>query len=334
MSAIPAGRALELIDGFAGRTVLVVGDIMLDHFLVGRVHRLSPEAPVPVVEHTHDEYRAGGAANVALNLVALGAHVVLVSVIGADEHGARLRVLLEAAGIDLEGLVVDEGRPTTRKMRVVTDRLQQVARVDYESDEDVSGRVAAQVRARVAWLGEAAEVVVVSDYLKGCVTSETMDGAREAAARRGVPLLVDPKIAHLDRYQGVSLVTPNQTEAEAATHIRIRSDADARRAARLFRQQLGCTSVVITRGEHGMCVLDGTVSDSPVEARLAAVAHEVADVTGAGDTVIGTLALALAAGASLAEAAALATEAAGLAVTRFGPVAVTASELRERVASV
>lgn len=330
MPAVPAGRALALIDAFAGRTVLVVGDVMLDHFLVGRVHRLSPEAPVPVVEHTHDEYRPGGAANVALNLVALGARVVLVSVIGADEPGARLRDLLEAAGIDLQGLVVDETRPTTRKMRVVTDRLQQVARVDYESDIDISGRIATQVRARLERLGAQADVVVVSDYLKGCVTAETMDGARETAATRGVPLLVDPKIAHLDRYYGVTLVTPNQTEAETATHLRIRSDSDAQAAARLFRQRLGCTSVVITRGEHGMWVLDGTLSDAPVEARLAAVAHEVADVTGAGDTVIGTLALALASGATLTEAAELATEAAGIAVTRFGPVAVTADDLRGR----
>lgn len=330
MSAVPAERALALIGAFAGRTVLLVGDIMLDHFLVGRVHRLSPEAPVPVVEHTHDEYRPGGAANVALNLVALGARVVLVSVIGADEPGARLRDLLDAAGIDLEGLVVDEARPTTRKMRVVTDRLQQVARVDYESDVEVSGRIAAQLRARLDRLGAHADVVVVSDYLKGCVTPETMDGARDAAARRAIPLLVDPKIAHLDRYHGVTLVTPNQSEAETATHLRIRSDADAQAAARLFRQRLGCTSVVITRGEHGMWVLDGALTDAPIEGPFAAVAHEVSDVTGAGDTVIATLALALATGATLSEAAELATQAAGLAVTRFGPVAVTANELRAR----
>jgi D-beta-D-heptose 7-phosphate kinase/D-beta-D-heptose 1-phosphate adenosyltransferase len=275
MSAVPAGRALALIDGFAGRTVLLVGDIMLDHFLIGRVHRLSPEAPVPVVEHSHDEYRPGGAANVALNLVALGARVVLVSVIGADEPGARLRGLLDAAGIDLAGLVVDKSRPTTRKMRVVTDRLQQVARVDYESDVEVSGRIAAHLRARLERLGADADVVVVSDYLKGCVTPETMDGAREAAAGRGIPLLVDPKIAHLDRYHGVTLVTPNQTEAETATHLRIRSDSDAQAAARLFRQRLGCTSVVITRGEHGMWVLDGSSTEAPIEGPFAAVAHEV-----------------------------------------------------------
>lgn len=329
MSDVIAPRAHALIDAFAGRTVLVVGDVMLDHFLIGRVHRLSPEAPVPVVEHSHDEYRPGGAANVALNLKALGARVALVTVVGADEPGARLRDMLGGAGIESHGLVVDEQRQTTRKMRVVTDRLQQVARVDYESDVEVGGRVAAQVCARVDQLGDQADVVVISDYLKGCVTPATMDAARAAAARRTIPLLVDPKIAHLDRYHGVTLVTPNQVEAETATHLRIRTDDDAREAARALRRRLGCTSVLITRGEHGMWLLDGSAAP-PLEAPFSAVAHEVSDVTGAGDTVISALALALAAGATLSEAAALATQAAGLAVTRFGPVAVTADDVRAR----
>jgi rfaE bifunctional protein kinase chain/domain len=328
MPGVQADRAIALIDAFAGRTVLVVGDAMLDHFLVGRVHRLSPEAPVPVVEHARDEFRPGGAANVALNLVALGADVRLVSVIGADEAGARMQALLEATGVSCEGLVVDEARPTTRKMRVVTERQQQVARVDYESDAELSGRVAHQFEARVETLGLDADVIVVSDYLKGCITAGVMDRLRALAAALNVPLLVDPKIPHLDRYHGVTLVTPNQVEAEAATHLRIRIDDDARAAAQALRRRLDCTSVVITRGEHGMWLLDGSRPAAPLEAPLAAVAHEVSDVTGAGDTVIATLALALAAGATLSEAAALATEAAGLAVTRFGPVAVTADELR------
>src|SRR5690606_38948745 len=132
-------------DAFAGRRVLVVGDVMLDHFLVGRVHRLSPEAPVPVVMHDHDEYRAGGAANVALNVAALGAHASLVGVVGADEAGARLQQMLDDAGVATDGLVVDETRPTTRKMRVVTARQQQVARVDYEADDEVNGRAAQRV---------------------------------------------------------------------------------------------------------------------------------------------------------------------------------------------
>lgn len=319
------------IDAFAGRHVLVVGDVMLDHFLVGRVHRLSPEAPVPVVTHDHDEYRAGGAANVALNIAALGARASLVGVTGADEAGARLRALLEEAGVSTEGLVVDESRPTTRKMRVVTSRQQQVARVDYEADADVDGAAEALVRTLVERIGASADVLIVSDYLKGCITSGCMDAARSVSARTRAPLLVDPKIPHLDRYHGVTVVTPNEHEAETATHRRIRTDEDAREAARALQRRLGCASVVITRGEHGMWVLDGGAPAMPEEVALGAVAHEVADVTGAGDTVIATLALGLAAGATLSMAAALATEAAGLAVTRFGPVAVTADDLRGRI---
>jgi len=317
------------IDAFAGRRVLVVGDVMLDHFLVGRVHRLSPEAPVPVVTHDHDEYRAGGAANVALNVAALGGQALLVGVIGADEAGARLRALLDEAGVATDGLVVDETRPTTRKMRVVTSRQQQVARVDYEVDADVAGRAGERVCALVERLGAEADALLVSDYVKGCISVACMDTARAVMARTRAPLLVDPKIPHLDRYHGVTVVTPNEQEAETATHRRIRTNEDARDAARALQRQLGCASVVITRGEHGMWVLDAP--PDPQEAALEAAAREVADVTGAGDTVIATLALGLATGATLTTAAALATEAAGLAVTRFGPVAVTADELRGRM---
>ncbi len=327
----PHHDLLAMVDAFAGRHVLVVGDVMLDHFLVGRVHRLSPEAPVPVVTHDHDEYRAGGAANVALNVAALGGDASLVGVVGADEAGARLRQMLADAGVGTDGLVVDETRPTTRKMRVVTARQQQVARVDYEADDEVDDRAASRVASLVTRYGEQADVIIVSDYLKGCVTAGCMDAARGVAHATRRPLLVDPKIPHLGLYHGVTLVTPNQAEAETATHRRIRTDDDAREAARALQRRLQCTSVVITRGEHGMWVLDGAANGAPVERALAAAAREVADVTGAGDTVIATLALALAAGATLADAAALASEAAGLAVTRFGTVAVTADDLRAQL---
>ena len=322
-----ADRAEALVRAMRGRRVLVVGDVMLDHFLVGDVHRLSPEAPVPVVAHSHDEYRPGGAANVALNLRALGADVHLVAVTGADASAERLRASLRDADLACEGLVEDASRPTTRKLRVVTTRQQQVARVDYESDAEVSGPVAKALHDRLHETSQNAEVIIVSDYLKGVVTHHVMDVLRERAMRTSVPLLVDPKIAHLDRYRGVTVVTPNESEAATAAHRRIRSDADASAAARHIRERLSCTSVVITRGEHGMWVLDGSPAEGIEETGLSAVAREVADVTGAGDTVIGTLALSVASGGSLVEGARLATEAAGLAVSRFGPVAVSADEL-------
>lgn len=322
-------RARTLVDAFTGRHVVVVGDVMVDEFLFGRVQRLSPEAPVPIVEHTHDEHRPGGAANVAMNLAALGASVTLVGVVGDDDAATRLRTHLSAAGVHTS-LVTDPARCTTRKLRIVTQRQQQVARVDFERDDDIAGPVAAAVADAVRTAGQGADAVLVSDYLKGCITAETMTAVRECARQRHTPVLVDPKIPHLELYRGVTVVTPNQVEAETATHSRIRTDDEARDAARKLREQLQCASVVVTRGERGMWVLDGT-STPPVEANFASTAVEVADVTGAGDTVIGTLALALAARASLSEAAQLAAVAAGIAVSHFGVVAVTREELRARL---
>ena len=303
---------------------------MLDHFLFGRVQRLSPEAPVPIVEYDHDDYRPGGAANVAMNLAALGASVALVGVVGDDQAAGQLRDRLGAGGVDAAHLVTDTARPTTRKLRIVTQRQQQVARVDFETDADLDHSVAARVAAAVATHAAQADVVLVSDYLKGCITADTMTAVVRAAASRGIAVLVDPKIPHLDLYRGVTLVTPNQVEAETATHTRIRTDDEARDAARRLRERLDCVSVVITRGEQGMWVLDGS-SAPPTEANFSATALEVSDVTGAGDTVIGTLALALAAKATLVEAAQLSTIAAGVAVSRFGPVAVTRHDLLARL---
>jgi D-glycero-beta-D-manno-heptose-7-phosphate kinase len=328
--AIGHDRARALIHSFSGRRVVVVGDVMLDHFLFGRVQRLSPEAPVPIVEYDHDDYRPGGAANVAMNLAALGASVSLIGVVGEDEAAGQLRQRLADGGVDPEGLVTDPRRPTTRKLRIVTQRQQQVARVDFETDADVDAAVAGQMATAIAAHTSDADVVLVSDYLKGCITTETMIAVIQAAASRRVKVLVDPKIPHLDLYRGVTVVTPNQVEAETATHIRIRTGDEARDAARRLRERLQCQSVVITRGEQGMWVLDGTALP-PVEANFAATALEVSDVTGAGDTVIGTLALALASDASLVEAAQLATIAAGLAVSRFGAVAVSREDPPSRL---
>ncbi len=325
-------RARTLIQGFAGRRVVVVGDVMLDHFLFGRVQRLSPEAPVPIVEYDHDDYRPGGAANVAMNLVALGAAVTLIGVVGDDEAAAHLRHHLVDGGVDAGHLITDPSRRTTRKLRIVTQRQQQVARVDFEHDVDVHGPAAVQIGAAIASHAAEAHVVLVSDYLKGCVTAGTMAAVLAAATPAGIPILVDPKIPHLDLYGGVTLITPNQVEAETATHARVRTDQEARAAARQLRDRLRCTSVVITRGEHGMWVLDGTTTPA-TEANFAATALEVSDVTGAGDTVISTIALTLASNGSLVEAAQLAAVAAGVAVSRFGAVAVTRDELTARLAT-
>ncbi len=319
---LTAARAREMLDRMSGVKVLIVGDVMLDQFVVGRVNRISPEAPVPVVEFDHDEFRAGGAANVGANLRALGARVDLIGVVGADSAGEVLQTELRRAGISPDTLVVDRDRRTTTKLRVVTNRRLQVARIDYESDADLAGAVEQAVIDRVAGQLPQAQVVIVSDYLKGVVTRSVMEHVVLRARERRVPVLVDPKIPHIDRYAGATLITPNHLEAELATRMRIRSDEDARRAARAFVEVAGCEGVLITRGEQGMSIVDGKT-----EAHFPAVAREVSDVTGAGDTVIATFALAIAAGASRDEAAQLANQAAGIVVGKFGPATVAPEEL-------
>jgi rfaE bifunctional protein kinase chain/domain len=357
MSGVDAlQRGRSWVERFPGRTVLVAGDVMLDQFLVGRVNRISPEAPVPVVEFGRDEYRLGGAANVANNIRALGGKALLVGLIGADVAAEHLRAELRTSGINADGLVVDYGRPTTRKLRIVTDRHHQVARVDYESDREPDGEVEEALVHAVERACAKADVIVVSDYLKGVVTRPVMQALMRTARRRGLSVLVDPKIPHLSYYAGATLITPNHLEAETATHRRIRTEDDAREAARAFRQLAHCQSVMITRGEHGLWLLEGACvagesmraassasasasgssaavastapeTDVILERNMDAVAREVADVTGAGDTVIATVAMSFAAGAGLVNAAALANYAAGISVAKFGPAAVTHQEL-------
>ena len=326
-------RARDLIGRFGGLPVLIAGDVMLDRFIVGSVTRISPEAPVPVVRFQSEHTRLGGAGNVAHNIAALGGRATLIGVIGTDATGKRLREELAAAGIGVDGLVEDAGRLTTEKVRIVTERNQQVARIDYEQDGDADGAVERAIVDRVQRLGGGAKALLVSDYLKGAITRRVIEALLDvsrstATSRRAkavaerVPLIVDPKIPHLACYAGATLITPNHHEAEIATHLRIRTDDEAQTAARDFKARAQCDAVLITRGEHGMWL-----SDAGTEGSIPAVAREVSDVTGAGDTVVATLALALAAGATMTEAAALANLAAGIVVGKFGPATVTQTEL-------
>jgi D-beta-D-heptose 7-phosphate kinase/D-beta-D-heptose 1-phosphate adenosyltransferase len=322
LPALDAARARHLVSRFAGLDILVAGDVMLDRFIVGRVTRISPEAPVPVVQFETEHVRLGGAANVAHNIAALGGRASLVGVVGADAAAERLRRQLGAAGISGERLIEDAARPTTEKVRIVTDRNQQVARVDYERDADVAGDVERAIVREAARAERGAKALLVSDYLKGTVTRPLVEALLQLRASGGAPLIVDPKSPHLTCYRGATLITPNHQEAETAAHRRIRTEDDARQAAHDFRERAACEAVLITRGEHGMWL-----SAPQAEGAVPASAREVSDVTGAGDTVAATLALALAAGATLAEAAVLANHAAGIVVGKFGPATLTAEEL-------
>jgi D-beta-D-heptose 7-phosphate kinase/D-beta-D-heptose 1-phosphate adenosyltransferase len=319
-------RLRHTIERFPYASVLIVGDVMLDQFVVGRVNRISPEAPVPVVEFEYDDYRVGGASNVAHNVRALGGRVELVGVTGTDAAGLRLRRLLDEHGIGTAGLVGDPARRTTTKLRIVTNRNLQVARIDYETDLEASGATEEGLAVQAETLAQRANVIVVSDYLKGAVTRALMQRVVAAGRARGIPVLVDPKIPHIDYYAGTTIVTPNHHEAEVATHMRIRTHEEAAAAALAFRRRADCEKVLVTRGEHGMCLFDGQVAE-----HFPAAAREVSDVTGAGDTVIATLALGLAAGATLHDACNLANHAAGVVVAKFGPATVAPDELAQAV---
>ncbi len=317
---ITPDRARRIAGAASSARVLVIGDAMLDKFIVGRVTRISPEAPVPVVAFDHEMFRMGGAANVAHNINALGGQATLIAVTGMDDGAGTLTHASREAGI-APSLVSDASRPTTTKVRIVTDRNQQVARIDYEADMEVADDIERRIIGEVETHAPRATAIVISDYLKGCITRTVVQSA-VAKAAPGVPVLVDPKIPHIEYYAGTTLVTPNHHEAEVATNRRIRSEDDARAVGRQFRTRAQCANVLMTRGDQGMWLL----SDES-EGHLPSAAREVADVTGAGDTVIATMAVMLAAGATMSEAARLANEAAGLSVAKFGPATVSLMEL-------
>jgi D-beta-D-heptose 7-phosphate kinase/D-beta-D-heptose 1-phosphate adenosyltransferase len=319
---LAAARARALIAAMQGRRVLVLGDIMLDEFLWGNVVRISPEAPVPVVEVTEQSFHLGGAANVAGNLRALGGRALIVGVVGADAAGQRVRESLDAAGVEPSLAVSDRGRPTTVKTRIIAHH-QQVVRADREQSDDMPDEVQDEIVTRVRRGLPLCEALILSDYQKGVLTPRVMRSVLSLARRRNVPVLVDPKVRHFPLYRKVRLVTPNQAEAEQVTGIRIRTNADLHAAGKRILAQLGCDAALVTRGEHGMSLFQKDAR--PVHVPTAA--REVFDVTGAGDTVIATLGLALCARARLADAARLANFAAGVVVGKLGTATVTPDEL-------
>ena len=319
---LSATRARRLLEAMGSARVLVLGDVMLDEFLWGKVARISPEAPVPVVEVQRQSHHLGGAGNVACNLRSLGAQAVVAGVVGRDAAAETLRGSLRAAGVEDALCVADSGRPTTVKTRIVAHH-QQVVRADREVADDVTAALEREILAHVRRVLPGCGALVVSDYQKGVVTAGVMKAALALARARRVPVLVDPKVGHLALYRGVAVVTPNQLEAEAASGIRIRREADLRAAGERILARLRCGAVLVTRGEHGMALFEH--GRPPVH--IPTAAREVFDVTGAGDTVIATLALAVCAGAGLVEAATLANYAAGVVVGKLGTATASPAEV-------
>lgn len=302
--------------------VVVLGDLMLDRFIWGRVSRISPEAPVPVVNVTSESVLLGGAGNVFLNLLSLGASVSLCGVVGDDAAGTALIDLLRERGGSADGVIAESGRPTTQKTRVIAHQ-QQVVRVDRERRDPLDAKTRSALIDAVEARLEGANCLVVSDYAKGVVSPELMDRVRQAAAARNVEILVDPKVSNLSYFEGVHLVTPNHLEASQASGVDIVDDESLSRAGSELLGRLHVAAVLVTRGEQGMTLFerDGLVTHIPT------VAKQVFDVTGAGDTVIATLAAARSVGAPLADAARLANCAAGYVVGIVGTAAVTPEAL-------
>jgi len=321
MSQLSKTRASEILRAFRDRNVLVLGDVMLDEFVWGDVTRISPEAPVPVVDVRRESVHLGGAANVLANLVALGARGSVVGVVGKDGSGERLRTGLRELGTLDQGLIVDDTRPSTTKTRIIA-HSQLVVRADRESRMPVSTKTEDEILSFLKDALKHADAFVISDYDKGVVTPRLLREILPTAYAR-VPVLVDPKLRNFNHYRPATLVTPNHFEALRMSDSEDTSDDGSLHAAKVIREKLGCDAVLITRGDRGMMLLES--NNEPVFVGTAA--REVYDVTGAGDTVIAALAGALAAGATMLEAANLANHAAGIVVGKVGTATVTADEL-------
>ena len=320
-------RLLERIDRFAGRRVVVLGDLMLDHYLWGRCERISPEAPVPVVEIERETSSLGGAGNVAANLAALGARPVLVGVLGDDNRAQQLLDAFTERGVDTRALVRDASRPTTIKTRILAQH-QQVVRADWESRADLAGAALAAVLDVLARELPQCEGLIVSDYGKGVVTAPVLERALGLAKTAGVPIAVDPKESHIDAYRGVSILTPNQHEAGWVMGRRVTDEASLMEVGWGLQKRLDAECALVTRGPDGMSLFE----KSGRYTHLPTVAREVYDVTGAGDTVVSVVALALAAGADYPEACCLANHAAGVVIREVGTAACSPAQLRASLA--
>jgi D-glycero-beta-D-manno-heptose-7-phosphate kinase len=317
---------LEAVQRFPRYRILVVGDLILDVFIWGKVSRISPEAPVPVVEVVEETRLLGGAANVVHNLAALGGGVLVTGLIGEDSSGRRLAALLQQLSIPTDGLIVEQQRPTTIKTRIIAHN-QQVVRFDREwrnpPEIHSRDRILAYIRESIGQI----DGVVISDYGKGVITLELMDELRAMTSARHIPVMVDPKIQNMSLYRQVTLVTPNSYEASTMAGIDIRDDRTLLAAGNRLLDLFQCRMVLITRGEAGMSLFrqDAEVKHIPT------VARRVYDVTGAGDTVISTIMLGMLAGLPVVDAALLANIAAGVVVGEVGTATVSAARLTDAI---
>jgi D-beta-D-heptose 7-phosphate kinase/D-beta-D-heptose 1-phosphate adenosyltransferase len=324
-----ANRLKEYIDRFSEAKVLVIGDIIMDEYVWGDVSRISPEAPVPVVEVKRETKMLGGAANVIHNIATLGAKPTLCGVVGQDHAGKAIINEINNMGLTSDGIVLEQGRPTSIKTRVVA-RNQQVVRFDRETRTDIRPE---SIENLLTFIGEnldGLDAIVVADYGKGVISATLMKGLRkliQSAPGESVKIAVDPKTGNFEYYHGVDVITPNHHEAGIFCRFEIVDEETLVRAGKQMLKELNCRSVLITQGKDGMTLFEngGEIIHIPT------VAKNVFDVTGAGDTVIGTFSLALASGLDLKSAAVLSNYAAGIVVGEVGTSTVSAEELKKLI---
>lgn len=322
-------RAQEIVDRFPDASVLVVGDVMVDHFIRGQVSRISPEAPVPIVDVKGDHLLLGGCANVINNIYAMGGKVYGAGIVGDDAMAGRIREEFQRRQIDPEGLVVEAGRPTTLKTRIIAHG-QQVVRFDRESRQEAAAESIEKLLAYIRTVRGRLGAIVVSDYNKGVVTDTLMAGIRELVSGTGIVVCVDPKRADLSLYEGVDIITPNHHEAGKAMGYDAPTGAELVKVGEALLARYDFKSLLVTRGEEGMSLFERDGRGAGIVHTLFPTeAREVFDVTGAGDTVIGVFALCMASGATFREAAAISNCAAGIVVGKVGTATATRQELKK-----
>ncbi|MCX8051303.1 MAG: D-glycero-beta-D-manno-heptose-7-phosphate kinase [Chlorobi bacterium] len=321
MDGVSVERCRQWLHELPSKRIAVVGDLMLDHYYIGSVSRISPEAPVPVVELERETYRLGGAANVAHNLRMLGCQVVLCGVVGDDSSGAELLELADELGIETSGIVQEHPRPTTVKTRVIGNN-QQLLRLDREQRLPIADDSAERILSALD-RADTVAAVILEDYNKGVLTPALIERVVAWAQQRGIPVLVDPKTENFFAYRGVTVFKPNQKEAQHALGVRLDSDESIVSAGIELIERLTAEYVLVTLGARGMMLVErnGQYRHIPSEAR------HVADVSGAGDTVIATLAAMMVTGATIVQAAVLASIAAGVVCGEPGVVPITAAGL-------
>jgi rfaE bifunctional protein kinase chain/domain len=318
----------SLINSFKGKKILIIGDLILDRFIYGKVNRISPEAPVPVVEVTGENFLLGGAANVANNILALGGVPSLAGIIGRDTAGEVLMKLIREKNINTEGIIADN-RHTTVKTRIIAHN-QQVVRFDREDKRRLEGKKIINFKNYITDAIRNHDAVIISDYKKGVITASLVEAIVKSSKKYETFVAVDPKVGHFHLYKNVSLITPNVNEASYGAGIEIKDEKSLLKAGKILMKRLLCKAVLITRSEEGMSLFEKNKSGYKI-IHIPTVAKKVYDVTGAGDTVIATITLAYAAGASLKDAAIIANHAAGIVVGEVGTAIVTPDRLMKSI---